>query len=179
MVNWSRMDSELADYFRSHSAKSTDEAAAKIASMYNDAVQTAELQNGNKLLAFNASAFESALADAFRSMMKGSPNRPSTFVPMANAIVAAWSQTQFDSNPPFSGLEQPSTGVVVVSGGDASGLTDGLYRAFNAKEEQRVVDTLRSAFMGHLATVAGTYTGTKTVDKAQQEQPPIDWVGVI
>jgi hypothetical protein len=104
---------------------------------------------------------------------------PGAYAPIADGIVSAWTAAVFGADPPFSGLEQPTSGVVVTSGGDAASLSAGLYSAFTAGEESAVVSRLRSAFQSHLRTVSGTYTGAKTVDKEMQEQPPIEWIGVV
>lgn len=178
MVNWTELDADLANYFRSKSAKNVGEAAKFIATVYNDAVRTAELLNGNMLLNFANERFEQALTDAFTTMLNGGDYSMTQYRQIADALVSAWAMSTFDDKP-FPGTEKPSKGVEITFGGAIDPLAEGLYKAFNSQEEQKVVDNLKKAFLDHLKTIAGTYSGKKTVDKALVDAPIIDWIGVV
>jgi hypothetical protein len=174
------------------STRSTRESAQKIAIEYQKAVTPAVISTLQHpiVVPSDYTLIENGFFTTFTLLEKlPIPPNPLMYIPAALGIVAFWtSGIVLNPLPTPPGYVLPIGGSVVLFPGLPLPLNVALWAALSGQtapiKSGRIVATLlTTAFIGHLATVSGIYTGTIPNPAAATPPtipgPPIPWVGMI
>ena len=176
-AKWPILQSQLTRFLQKKEQENSRETARKIANLYHDAVRTAmpiiipgaTPIGGNKKLIEDG--FEASFKLAFN--LGGVPNTPAQWTPAALGVVAYWTGLKFNPAVPAPGYVPGVNNIVVFPGVPPA---PQIWSAMNARKESLVASKLVTAFVTHLQSISGVFTGNPI---GSPSPVPFPWVGAV
>jgi hypothetical protein len=180
-ANWGTFEQQLTKYFNDKNAENLQAAASTIAQYYHSAVGSAMIITipGATGLGLAPSPIENGFKSSFQTALDGKGNKitPSTFTAAANGVIQYWTGKSFVPSAVPPGMVITTSNTVTFPGVPAP-LASQLNQAFQHSEADQTVRIMKSAFQGHLQTIAGVWNGLMPSPTGPVTAPPFPWTGI-